>query len=161
MLRDRNLIPLSHQHQHALALCVETERSVKSREHSLGSLQDHIQHVFDSEIEMHFQAEEQILFPAADRFEDLHLLVSELIAEHAMLRAYRYAAMAFSMTPSDLLDFAASLSAHIRKEERQLFEGVQRLMNAAELAALGSAFEEFFRAAAPFSAKSNSADSSS
>jgi len=27
MLRDKNLIPLSHQHQHALALCVRIERA--------------------------------------------------------------------------------------------------------------------------------------
>ena len=30
MLRDRNLIPLSHQHQHALALCVRLDRGLKS-----------------------------------------------------------------------------------------------------------------------------------
>ena len=28
MLRDRNLIPLSHQYQHALALCVPIERAL-------------------------------------------------------------------------------------------------------------------------------------
>lgn len=106
--------------------------------------QDRIQHAFESEIESHFRAEEKILFPAADRFEDLHLLVSELLAEHTTLRSYRYAAMAFSMNSSDLLDFAAVLSTHIRKEERQLFEGVQRLMPTGELSALGNALESFF-----------------
>ena len=30
MLRDRNLIPLSRQHQHALALCVRLDRDLKS-----------------------------------------------------------------------------------------------------------------------------------
>ena len=29
MLRDRNLIPLSHQHQHALALCVRLDRALQ------------------------------------------------------------------------------------------------------------------------------------
>ena len=28
MLRDNNLIPLSHQHQHALALCVQIDRAL-------------------------------------------------------------------------------------------------------------------------------------
>lgn len=160
MLRDRNLVPLSHQHQHALALCVEIERSLRSSNAPLTSLQDRIQQAFETEIELHFQAEEQILFPRADAYEDLHLLVSELLAEHTMLRSYRYAATAFSMNSTDLLDFAAALSIHIRKEESQLFEGMQRLMTAGELATIGSALERAFSSSPSHHSRSNSAQSS-
>lgn len=142
MLRDKNLVPLSHQHQHALALCVDIERSLKFGDAPLTSLQDRIQNAFNDEIDSHFQAEEQVLFPAADTHDELHLLVSELLAEHTMLRSYRYAAMAFSMTPTDLLDFAAALSAHIRKEERELFERMQQLSTPDQLATIGSALQQ-------------------
>lgn len=38
--------------------------------------------------------------------------------------------------------FAAKLSAHIRKEERRLFERLQQLMTAEEMTAMGVALEE-------------------
>jgi len=41
------------------------------------------------------------------------------------------------MSAADLIAFARLLSAHIRKEERLLFERLQQLMHADELAALG------------------------
>jgi hypothetical protein len=37
-----------------------------------------------------------------------------------------------------LQSFAETLATHIRKEERQLFEGMQTLMSADDLAALGA-----------------------
>ena len=40
----------------------------------------------------------------------------------------------------DFSAFAQRMSAHIRKEERQLFERLQELMNPEELALLGQAF---------------------
>jgi hypothetical protein len=39
-------------------------------------------------------------------------------------------------------DFGQKLAQHIRKEERQLFEGMQKVMSAPELAALGAALDE-------------------
>ncbi|HYG99871.1 MAG TPA: hemerythrin domain-containing protein [Terriglobales bacterium] len=161
MLRDKSLVVLSHQHQHALALCVEIQQSTmapgSSTGSSIASWQDRIQYAFESEIELHFQAEERVLFPAAHKHDQLRLLISELIAEHTMLRSYRYAAMAFSMTSRDILEFAAALSLHIRKEEQQLFQGVQRVMDADELTSLGGALHEFFdRHARPEIEKSTS-----
>jgi hemerythrin-like domain-containing protein len=45
------------------------------------------------------------------------------------------------MSPESLSVFAQQLSAHIRKEERQLFERLQQLMSAEELADLGIRLE--------------------
>jgi hemerythrin-like domain-containing protein len=47
-----------------------------------------------------------------------------------------------------LSSFAQLFSAHIRKEERQLFERLQRLMNAKDLAALGIHLKEALKDAA-------------
>jgi hemerythrin-like domain-containing protein len=41
-----------------------------------------------------------------------------------------------------LRSFVDQLSSHIRKEERQLFEGMQKVMTAAEFTRVGKALEE-------------------
>ena len=86
MLRDKNLIPLSHQHQHALALCVRIERASPIPDPDLNAWQDEISQLYRAEITIHFAAEEKIVFPLARRFQGLPALVGELFAEHATLR---------------------------------------------------------------------------
>jgi hypothetical protein len=45
------------------------------------------------------------------------------------------------MSAAEVVEFAQRLSTHIRKEERQLFERLQEVMNERELAALGPKVE--------------------
>lgn len=137
MLRDKNLIPLSHQHQHALALCVRIERASPIAEADLPVWQAEIALFFENEIKFHFAAEEDILFPAACQFGELTSLVKELISEHAELRREFNDAVAKEMSAGHLKAFASRLSNHIRKEERRLFESLQQLMSAGDLTALG------------------------
>jgi iron-sulfur cluster repair protein YtfE (RIC family) len=138
MLRDKSLIPLSHQHQRALALCVRIDRAQPIPDRDLEAWQAEIEQHFRQEIGVHFSAEEQVLFPAARHFGELIPLVDELIAEHAVLRVSFSRAEARSMTSEGLPALAQQLSTHIRKEERQLFERIQQLMNSEELAVLGT-----------------------
>ncbi len=142
MLRDRNLIPLSHQHQHALALCVEIERGLGSGDPK--HFQQEIARLFESEIRFHFEAEEKVLFPFAGRSPELRNLVDELRVEHASLRQYAAGAAAGRLTVPEIQLFAASLAAHVRKEERQLFEGVQQFFPAEELARAGAELDSWF-----------------
>jgi hemerythrin-like domain-containing protein len=142
MLRDRNLIPLSRQHQHALALCVRIDRASPIGEADLAVWQAEITQLFQSEIRIHFAAEEQILFPAARKFLELIPLVDELSADHVALRGCFVNGQAGQMSATDLSAFGQRLSAHIRKEERQLFERLQELVNQEELAQLGTNLEE-------------------
>ena len=137
MLRDKNLIPLSHQHQHALALCVRIDRASPIPDSDLAAWEAEITQLFQTEISIHFAAEEQLLFPAARRFKDLVPLVEELLADHADLRAAFGRAEAHDLTPKDLSAAAQRLAGHIRREERQLFERVQELMNPEEIGLLG------------------------
>src|SRR5271167_3397610 len=88
MLRDKSLIPLSHQHQRALALCVRIDRAQPIPVGDLESWQAEIEQQFEQEIKIHFLAEEEALFPAARRFRELVPLVKELIADHAALREW-------------------------------------------------------------------------
>jgi hemerythrin-like domain-containing protein len=89
MLRDKNLIPLSHQHQRALALCVRIERASPIPDADLVAWQAEVAQLFQNEISVHFDAEERVLFPAARRFEELVPLVEELVNEHHELRSGR------------------------------------------------------------------------
>ena len=137
MLRDKSLIPLSHQHQRALALCVRIDRAQPIPEADFEAWQAEIEQHFEQEIRVHFAVEESVLFPAARGLPELSPMVGDLIAEHASLRESFSQAGARRMSEESLLAFAQQLSTHIRKEERLLFEGLQELMSAEELADLG------------------------
>ena len=142
MLRDKNLVPLSRQHQHALALCVRINRARLSTPSEVKAWQSEIQQHFEQEIRYHFDAEEQHLFPVARQFAELNPLVDELVAERVHLRGYFARATAGALEASGLRSFAETLSSHIRKEERQLFEGMQERMGAEALAKIGAKIDE-------------------
>jgi hemerythrin-like domain-containing protein len=146
MLRDKNLVPLSHQHQHALALCVRIGKAFAEVHDTpdVHAWEREIVQFHDAEMAAHFHAEEKHLFPAAERFEEMQQLVDELRIEHTLLRRNVERARARQFTVTDLQVFTATLSEHIRKEERQLFESLQQLLTANELADLGFEMEQFF-----------------
>jgi hemerythrin-like domain-containing protein len=138
MLRDPSLVPLSRQHHYALALCVRIDRSLKAGATDLEIWQPKIEEHFSEQIRVHFEAEEAVLFPAAERFPDLSSLVDELRADHQELRRHFALASARAMSASDLREFADLLPRHIRNEERDLFEELQSLMTPDQLHSLGT-----------------------
>jgi hemerythrin-like domain-containing protein len=142
MLRDRNLVPLSRQHQHMLALCVRIDRAMPIGNGDLAGWQTETTQIFQSEISIHFAAEELVVFPAARKFAELIPLVDELLADHAVLREGFAQAESRTMSATELAEFAQRMSDHIRKEERRLFERMQELMNPVELELLGRHLEE-------------------
>src|SRR5262249_13981229 len=133
MLRDKNLVPLSRQHQHALALCVRIDRALHA-----GVVADptpcqaEINQLWDKEVAVHFRAAETFVFCAAVRFDELRELVSELVDDHRKLREFVQHAADRQLNSDSLREFAQELSQHIRKEERQLFEALQKLLSADE-----------------------------
>jgi hemerythrin-like domain-containing protein len=148
MLRNSNLIPLSHQHQRALALCVRIDRASPIGASDVATWQAEVAQHFQTEIRIHFAAEENVLFPAARRFPALVPLVEELLLDHFLLRESFAKAEAHAMSTADLSAFAECMSGHIRKEERQLFEQLQKLMDEEELGVLGQSLEQALKDAA-------------
>jgi len=139
MLRDPSLIPLSHQHQHALALCVRLDRALlQTGTVDLDAWRLEVHQLYADEVQFHFAAEEKILFPAARRFSELIALVEELSGEHERLWECFVHAGQGTMDHGELATFVKLLSGHIRKEERQLFETIQTLMRPEELKSLGN-----------------------
>ncbi len=144
MLRDKNLIPLSHQHQHALALCVRLDRALAKDNASLDAWQQEMVTIWESEIRFHFEAEEKVLFPAAEKYASIKPLVKHLLSEHGTLRGFFARAQMRRLDHTTLKTFGETLSQHIRTEERELFEECQRQMPPEELARIGAAIDKCF-----------------
>lgn len=125
MLRDPSLIPLSHQHHNALALCVLLRRSLAadSSEESVARAARRIVDRYEIELANHFEIEEEVLFPLCGD----HPLVARLIGEHRAIEAM--VGQLRSAPSSALIEkFCELLPAHVRREESQLFEEAQRTL---------------------------------
>ena len=142
MWRDPSLRCLSREHQHGLALCVRLRRRMEAggiSESELQNMRTDVRHFYDSEARAHFDAEEQVLFPAADRHTELQSITQQLRREHVELR--QRATSIVTANAEELAELAEQLSRHIRKEENELFERMQKLMSRAELDALAQPLE--------------------
>jgi iron-sulfur cluster repair protein YtfE (RIC family) len=125
MQRDRSLIPLSHQHHNGLVLCVLTRRSL-AQDRSPANISLLARRVIDRyELELvnHFEIEEQLVFPLCGPTPFVESLVAEHRAIEALIPPLR------TVPSVDLLEqFCQLLSSHIRREESELFEQIQRTL---------------------------------
>jgi len=65
-----------------------------------------------------------------------------LIDEHGILRALFARVVHRTLDSAGLRALVATLSQHIRKEERQLFEGLQKRLSPEQMTALGKGLEQ-------------------
>jgi len=133
MLRDPSLIPLSHQHHNGLALCVLTERSLRedATQANIEKLARKAIDRYELELTNHFEIEERILFPAI-----ASALIPGLIADHRRLEAL-LSRLRDRPDAALLLEFTTLLRSHIRREENELFEEIQRRLPRQALDSLG------------------------
>lgn len=124
MKRHKALIPLSHQHQHALALCVKLRRGLAGVEA--------VREAFAGEIALHFRAEEEVLFPTARAHQVEMSLVRELLREHRQMEKF-----VAGLDPHRLKEFAQLLDDHVRKEERRLFPAMEKALPPEAMRRLG------------------------
>jgi hemerythrin-like domain-containing protein len=123
MLRDPSLIPLSRHHQHGLALCVLTRRALAadSSPENVAAQAQRVVDQYEVELLNHFEVEEQVLFPACGPMP----LIDRLLAEHRRIEAL-VARLRSEPSAALLEEFCVLLSTHIRCEENELFEQIQR-----------------------------------
>lgn len=124
--RHDSLIPLSREHQYALMLCLRIHRGLIEHDSDKTWLQmkaGHAVRFFEGELVTHFQAEEEVLFPAMRELSGAPRIIDELLAEHEQIRQFigQLEEIELSSLASTLKEFADTLEAHIRKEERELF----------------------------------------
>ncbi len=146
MKRHPALVPLSRQHHDVLALGVFIDRGLRGSPAAatVADLRDRALSLWELEIRGHFEVEERVVFPAARQMIEDPSLVDLLLADHAAVRGKfselercePQAAMGL------LLELRELLVAHTRREERELFEAVQRAMPEKALRGLGEDIEE-------------------
>jgi iron-sulfur cluster repair protein YtfE (RIC family) len=149
MARHPTLIPLSHDHHHALAL------ALRCRKQALGQLKpmglaglkqraEEFRAFFDKSLDRHFKAEEEVLFPSMrDAIGESVNLIDELLGDHARLRSFLPRLADDAGLAKLLFDASDLLERHIRREERELFplfekhaDGALAAKVAGELAAI-------------------------
>ena len=123
MKRHQTLQDLSREHHTAHTLALAARRAATSGDpRQVLASATACAEVFATHLEPHFVVEETTLLPAmAEAGEGA--LVERTLREHAALR--ELVQRLSGADASDLLGFADLLSAHVRFEERELFEMAQ------------------------------------
>jgi hemerythrin-like domain-containing protein len=128
--RHPALVPLSHDHHHALV------QAKRLRNEGMPAARDFLR-FFKAETTRHFREEEELVFPLLYGEEPEQL--REVLLQHQRLRALAARLRDGEDVAAELADL---LEAHIRLEERDLFELIQRLVPADKLDAIGLAPRE-------------------
>ena len=147
MRRHRSLVPLSHEHHDILVVAQGLIRGRSPAPHSdwppvRRDQVDRVLDFFDQVLAPHFDFEEQVLFPLAER-ELLRAapLLAALVREHDEVRSHL---ATFRTNPTHDLDLRLPalgrlLESHVRQEERVLFESLQRELSEDILNRIGNA----------------------
>lgn len=134
MKRSAALTPLSHDHQHALAVALELRRGSDRASARRAFLE-----FVEAEGEEHFRLEEEVVLPfVADVLPATDPDVVRMLEEHAALRA-RAASLAADPDAqiTELRATGELLLNHVRFEERVLFPRVEALLDSDRLSELG------------------------
>ncbi|NJD35324.1 MAG: hemerythrin domain-containing protein [Betaproteobacteria bacterium] len=126
MKRHPDLLQLSREHYGALKLARDARRAAASATpDAVAALAQRVAQTFAAELDPHFRVEEQGIFLRLTQAGQ-HELVARTLADHAELR--RLAGALATPDAATLLRFAELLAAHVRSEEREVFEAAQDLL---------------------------------
>ncbi len=135
--RDPALVALSEEHQHELAHASRLLRAAGARPEGRLAVASAYLDAFFSETVEHFRREEEILFPLYVRHAGSTPVLERILREHmelqGLVRALRAEAAAGEITPEALRTLGNLLRDHVRLEECELFEAIERIVPAAEL----------------------------
>jgi iron-sulfur cluster repair protein YtfE (RIC family) len=149
--RHDSLIPLSHQHQHALALAVIIRRRFGIEKGQVAWLDEMLtktQNAYRAELVGHFEVEEAILFPEMEKNLGKLDLVSELLDDHQKIHVI-VKGLETDPALSGLDELSALLEAHVHKEERRLFAEFEARMPADEALKIGREIDSRLKKVCP------------
>ena len=138
MKRHPALVPLSDDHHHELVHARRLRLAAESApDERLAAAAAYV-HAFFTETVDHFRREEEELFPVYLRLDGAdRALVDRILREHMELhglaRALRSQVASGEVDPAVLSELGSLLHDHVRVEERELFEAIQRTVPAEEL----------------------------
>jgi hemerythrin-like domain-containing protein len=146
MQRIAELVALSHDHHSALVLARRCRQSRKTgAEVGVEEAWRQVLEAFPRHLEPHFTIEEKHLLPALEKAGE-EALVQRVREDHAALRALVAEPAA---DPVRVERFGATLEAHVRFEEREVFEVAQRKLAAPALEEVAEACRRLPRLLGP------------
>ncbi len=130
MKRHKSLIFISHDHYHGLQLAQLIKRNapeLKNLPNDLEGKKNYTIKFYENELLHHFYLEENIILPAVKgRNKEIDKLFDEIITEHKEIEK-SVESLKENINIEDKLDKLGNLlQDHIRKEERVLFEKIQK-----------------------------------
>lgn len=138
--RHDSLIPLTHDHHHALAQTRRLRSAAKDNGRALLSQSQAFLDFFDEETVNHFREEEEIVFPLAVSDERAKELLAAVMMEHLQIHALasqlRAEVAGSKVTPECASKLATALEAHIRFEEGKVFPLLENVVADDRLSAI-------------------------
>ena len=130
--RHKALQPLSRDHQHGLILAQQLKTGAPQYRGMPSGPEDKKEYTlsfYRNNLQRHFQAEEKILFPFVEgRNEELDKMILELISEHRELERLIKDLTKIEQLEKKLDETGFLLERHIRKEERELFPAIEKIL---------------------------------
>ena len=126
-MRPPSLIPLSHDHHHGLALALRCRKQALGQLRPMGALgleerAKEVKDFFSKNLESHFRAEEEVVFPLLrSSASESRPLIEDLVQEHGEIRRLVARLQDAPGLSKVLFDLGDILERHIRREERELF----------------------------------------
>jgi len=137
MKRHDSLVPLSRFHRRVLFLVLIAKKKsppIKGYPRTLKGKKNYALSFYENELEAHFQFEEEKLLPnIRGKNKELDKLADEIVREHMELRKFFNVLLNGDNPEAELNDLSVALGKHIRKEERKLFQTIQKTLTSQEL----------------------------
>jgi mannose-6-phosphate isomerase-like protein (cupin superfamily) len=126
MKRHPALIPLSHDHHHALVEARRIRRAA-DRDEDPEPVAAEFAEFFAAVSVPHFREEEEMLFPLVATSDEARPLVVQALLDHQQLHALVAELDGSHDVRRTMREVGELLEAHVRREERELFPLIERL----------------------------------
>lgn len=137
MKRHKSLQSLSQEHHHGLMLAQLIKSGSPEYKGLPNTVEGKVQHTikfFEENLIPHFNKEEKILFTISkNKNAEIDRLINELIFQHKAIYSLVDKLRKSSEPKIELNELGMLLESHIRKEERELFQGIQNVLTESEM----------------------------
>lgn len=141
MKRHPALLPLTHDHHHALVWARRLRLAADAGDASRLDTASGFLEFFDAEAVRHFREEEELLFPLLAEVEgtvadEVAQLLVQHLEIHALVHRLRRRVAAGSVPAADVRTLGQHFEVHIRLEEQHVFPHIEEAVPDADLSAL-------------------------
>lgn len=146
MKRHPALIHLSRDHQQGLMLAQLLKKNAPEYKglptDAVGKM-NYAKDLYNNELDQHFKEEEEFVFPhLTNKSKEIDELVTEILSEHQILQNSILSLKDDSNLIDNMDKIGYLLEAHIRKEERVLFEKIPQVLSEEELEIIKQKFDQ-------------------